>query len=139
MLIRKIFPQELDWANAQYSTIKFKLSSDADFVALAELDGIRVGLGRLTFVDSTIGELGGMFVLPEYRGRKIAENIVSFLLENSSFSCLYCIPFAHLERFYEQFGFVRVCEPVVAPELVVDKFSWCAEVYESPVVLMKRG
>ncbi|PRC92486.1 GNAT family N-acetyltransferase [Solimicrobium silvestre] len=138
MLVRKIFPEELAWANEQYSEINFKLSTESDLIAIAEINGVKAGLGRLCAVDNKAGELGGMFVLPDFRGHAIAANIVDFLLKNSNYSTLYCLAFAHLEVFYKRFGFLPVDETKSVPKEVTDKFLWCRDTYDSSVLLMCR-
>ena len=50
-----------------------------------------------------------MHVLPYYRGLGIARMIAQFLLESKKTgSTVYCLPFAHLQGFYESEGFKEV-------------------------------
>lgn len=90
--VRQLLETELAWANARYEEVQFLPSTAKDFLAVAEVGGEKVGLGRLVAVDDTTGELGGMYVLPAY----------------SPYQQLFCIPFAHLESFYAGFGFSPV-------------------------------
>lgn len=138
MKIRTLNPDELDWANTCYEGINFKKSSPQDFVAVAEVNEFKVGLGRIVSINMSAGELGGMHVLPEHQGKAIAGSIVDFLIENSQFSVLYCIPFAHLVHFYQRHGFSEVAVTDHVPENVVVKFNWCKEYYPEPVILMHR-
>jgi len=139
MQIRKIHPSELSWANAQYSSIRFSLSSESDFTVVAEIDGAKVGLGRLVQVEKDAAELGGLFVLPEHRGHSIAANLVEFLLKNNTYPTLFCVPFTHLEMFYRRFGFLPTDPTMFVPEKITKKLQWCAGTYESDVVLLRRG
>lgn len=136
MTIRKLLFSELGWANERYSEIDFVHSGPRDFIAVAEMDGNKVGLGRVVPVTQTVGELGGMYVLPEFRGQSIAAQLVHFLISYSGFPTLFCIPFAHLEHFYAQHGFMPVTESTVVPPAVESKYKWCQEHYDNPVCLM---
>jgi len=106
---------------------------------VAEIDGVKVGLGRITQVENDAGELGGIFVLPEFRGRAVAAHLVEFLLKNNEYSTLFCIPFTHLEMFYRRFGFLSVDSTKPIPKKIAQKMNWCANTYESPVVLLSRS
>lgn len=143
MHIRKILPTELTWANAQYTSINFVQSLASDLIVVAEIDGVKAGLGRITQVDNDAGELGGIFVLPEFRGRSIATGIVEFLLQHSDYPNLFCVPFTHLAMFYQRFGFLPVVLPaastVAIPQKIVDKNNFCARTYETPTVLLYRS
>lgn len=139
MQIRKILPVELAWINAQYASINFAPSSEADFMVVAEIDGVKAGLGRITQVENDAGELGGIFVLPEFRGHSIATHLVEFLLKNSAYPKLFCIPFVHLEKFYKRFGFLPVDPTMPVPQKIAQKMSWCGNTYESSVVLLSRS
>ena len=138
MHIRKLHASELTWANERYSEINFIQSSESDYIAIAEVNGVKAGLGRVSTVDDNNGELGGMYVLPEFRGRAVAGRIVEFLLLNCGHSSLYCIPFSHLENFYTQFGFLPADQTLAVPDAVADKFHWCQKTYDSPVTLLHR-
>lgn len=136
--IRKLHADELDWANACYKRIDFKISSEQDFVAVAELNEQKVGLGRLVSIDGNTGELGGMHVFPEYQGRAIAGDLVEFLISCSRFSKLYCIPFSRLVGFYEWYGFSEISTSSEIPTEILQKYNWCNEFYPEPVSLMCR-
>lgn len=137
--VRRLQLSELHWANERYDEIDFVASSSLDFIALAEWGGERAGLGRIVPVADGIGELGGMYVLPAYRGKSIAAAIVRFLLDNSPFERLFCIPFAHLETFYGGFGFAPDRYDGEIPDAVAEKFHWCRCHYSTPVRLLVRG
>lgn len=130
---------DLPWANARYAEIDFQPSGPRDLVAVARVDGERAGLGRLVPVDAQAGELGGIYVLPPFRGRQVARAVVSFLLAQSPYRRLYCLPFAHLESFYRGFGFAPPAAQDALPPAVAEKLAWCARRYADPVRLLVRA
>ena len=136
--VRRLLEPELAWANGCYEEAHFLPSSAEDFLAVAEVDGERAGLGRLVPVNATTGELGGMYVLPAFRGRKVASAIVSYLLLHSPYRQLFCIPFAHLESFYAGFGFHPVPAETAVPCAVAEKVNWCTKEYSTSVHLLRR-
>lgn len=138
VMVRTLFESELAWANQCYDEIHFLPSRSGDFIATAEVDNIKAGLGRLVPVDETAAELGGIYVLPEFRGRKLAAAIVSYLLQHSPYRRLFCIPFAHLEGFYRGFGFEPVSAGTAVPDVVAEKVNWCAAEYPAAVCLLLR-
>lgn len=133
-------PSELLWVNTQYKKIDFVASEwGTDRVALAFINKKHVGVGRLVPLENGDYELGGIFVLPEFRNLSIAKNIVSFLVENASLvKRMYCLPFEYLKGFYESFGF-RISRQVhKAPSDVRKKYEWCLENYSQNVLFMVR-
>ena len=138
MTIRAASQSDFSWVNSCYAEIDFVASKPGDFVAIAELGMKRIGLGRLVPVEGMIGELGGMYVLPEYRRGNVARSIVQFLLDSSRFAVLYCIPFSRLSAFYEAFGFRPVSNGASIPAEVGKKFSWCKQHYHESVNLLVR-
>ena len=136
--IRALGETELPWANRRYGEIGFLPSQPRDFIAVAEVNGERAGIGRIVHVDETTGELGGMYVFAEFRGQGIAGALVVFLLEHSRYQRLFCIPFAHLAGFYGGFGFKPVSADISVPCAVSKKVSWCASEYPTSVALLVR-
>lgn len=136
--VRTLLAPELAWANECYGEIHFLPSSAQDFVAVAEIGDAKAGLGRLVPVDDTTGELGGIYVLPEFRGHGVAAAIVAYLLRHSPYRQLFCIPFAHLEGFYRGFGFRPVSAGDAVPAAIAEKADWCAKTYPTPVSLLLR-
>lgn len=136
--VRTLEAAELTWANARYAEVSFKPSTAHDLLALACVEGQRAGLGRLVQVGDASGELGGIYVLPDHRGKQVARALVSFLLEQSPYPTLYCIPFAHLDAFYRGFGFAPAAAASSLPRAVADKVAWCATQYAEPVSLLVR-
>ena len=136
--VRELSEPELEWANACYAAIDFVPSSPHDFIAIAEVDGEKAGLGRIVPIEPDVGELGGMFVFPHYRGQAVARSIVDFLMKRSTRSRLYCIPFKHLEPFYRSCGFAPAPDRDVFPAAVAAKLAWCERQYPDPVCVLCR-
>ena len=137
--IRKAAPGELTWANERYAEIGFMASDSRDLVVIAEVDSVRVGLGRLVPIEPGAGELGGIYVLREFRGRSVASLIVRHLVDAGTAVRLYCIPFAPLVPFYQSFGFRPVEAALPVPEAIAEKVRWCQSKYSQPVRLLARS
>ena len=136
-MLRTAKPEETGWVNEQYAKAGFIPSDLArDTVVVAELDGRRAGLGRLVDVGEGAYELGGMYVLDEFRGAGVARAIVEELLRLAAGRDTYCIPFADLEAFYASAGFRRI-EAAGVPPGVADKLAWCEREISRAVILMK--
>lgn len=138
MLLRTAKPEETGWVNEQYAKVHFIPSDPAnETIVIAELDGVRAGIGRLVDAGEGACELGGMFVFDEFRGRGVARAIVDELIRRADGRTVYCIPFADLEGLYAAAGFRRI-EPVNVPRKVEEKLEWCArEIGGRAVILMK--
>lgn len=74
-------------------------------------------------IDANSGELGGIYVFPGNEGLGIARKVVDFLIKNSDFSMLYCLPFAELEGFYCSMGFAAVKDMAQVPEAILKNMS----------------
>lgn len=138
LTIRKLAQSELSWANSKYKEVDFLPSPASDFIAVAEIDGSAAGLGRVTEVAPAIGELGGMYVFPEYRGSGISRSLIQFLIDESGLETLYCLPFEHLAGLYQSAGFLACPPRSVVPAKVFEKHTWCNAHYPKPVLLMCR-
>lgn len=144
ILIKEAQEHEINWINEQYRGIGFVESNFAEeYIVIACFDGKKAGLGRLVKIDHQNIELGGIYVLPAFRGLKIAENIVNHLCQHNPFheSIVWCLPFENLSGFYQKFGF----EPYIhsnasTPEKISKKLEWCNSEnrYEQKVVLLYK-
>lgn len=136
--IRKAKKSEIEWINQRYDEVEFLHSNfDKEFVAIAEKDGQRAGLGRLVTIDNHNLELGGMYVFEAFRGQGIAKTIVAFLLKNApSSQRIYCIPFEHLTAFYMQCGFIPCTHLEQVPKELLEKNRWCKQKYAQPTSLL---
>lgn len=137
MNIKIAKPSDLSWINKYYEEISFKITSEKDLQIYITVDEKVAGLGRIVHVDENHGELGGIYVLPDFRGKKIAEEIVNSLLTKNNFSVLWCIPFKPLEVFYRKFGFRELRDDLI-PEEIRLKFDWCEGRYPDPAILLVK-
>jgi N-acetylglutamate synthase-like GNAT family acetyltransferase len=140
--LRRAGPADLEWINERYRAIDFRLSAAGDFQVVAEVAGTPAGLGRIVPLEGRVGELGGMVVFEGFRGAGVARRIIDALLETADYDYLYCLPFANLEGLYASFGFRQVEAGAGVPAKVIEKFRWCQEFYDEPVLLMgfsRRG
>ena len=137
ILIRKAAQEELAWVNEQYDKVQFRHSVFAqEFIAIAEVDGIRAGVGRLVSINDHALELGGMYVAVNYRGLGLARSLVAYLLRHAQQKTVYCLPFAHLEGFYTSCGFRPVTDTSSVPAKVLQKREWCLKTYPQPTLLL---
>jgi N-acetylglutamate synthase-like GNAT family acetyltransferase len=138
--IRMAHASEIDWINSKYDEINFMHSDfNNEIIAIAEVDGIPAGIGRLVKIDISDYELGGMYVFEDYRNNKIASHIVQFLLtqlDHAKNYTVYCIPFAGLSFFYQRFGFKKVIDFERVPQKIIRKYRWCQQTYSDPVDLL---
>ena len=125
--------------NARYADIDFLPSHAGELMVVAEWDGDICGQGRVVPVGDDSGELGGIFVLPAFEGRGIARSLVDWLILQSRWRVLYCLPFAELADFYGEMGFVSVTNDAGVPGAVLEKHRWCQGAYDKPVLLMRRA
>ncbi|MES2258865.1 MAG: GNAT family N-acetyltransferase [Pseudomonadota bacterium] len=136
--VRKLNEHELDWANECYARIDFIASAPSDYIAVAEVAGRATGLGRVAEICHGIGELGGMCVFPEYRGKGIAGLLIDHLIDCAGLDNLYCLPFQELRTLYESKGFFLHAADETVPEKILQKHDWCNHHYRKPVLLMYR-
>jgi len=137
LTIRKALPEEMDWVNAQYQQINFKLSDyNNELIVIAEVDGEKAGLGRLVTIHPDALELGGMYVLENYRKYGVARSIVQYLIAQVKYKTLYCLPFEQLRDFYQSCGFRQVNNLKDVPEKVLDKWDWCNKAYPDKTLLL---
>ena len=55
--------------------------------------------------------MGGILILPKFRGLQLAGELVSFLVETAKklqVQHVYCLPFEELENFYKKYGYTEV-------------------------------
>ena len=139
--IRQADPSEEGWINERYAEAGFVPSElSREYVVVAIHAGVRAALGRLVPVDSHCAELGGIYVLPEFRGLGLAREVIRHLLrEGAFFRRLFCLPFAHVAPLYLKLGF-RLCVHAddVPPE-IRHKHQWCNAHYEYSTLLLVRA
>ncbi|WP_212936595.1 GNAT family N-acetyltransferase [Bacillus hominis] len=140
MSIQLATSNDLEWINIQYESIGFVQSDlTRDKVAIITYNNEYAGIGRLVQIDKDTIELGGIFILPNFRGLQLAGELVSFLVQTAKklhIQNVYCLPFEELENFYKKYGFTEVdtTQEVVHP-IILKKYNWCLETYDKHVLL----
>lgn len=137
ILVRAIQSDELAWVNQQYYSINFVPTDSVDRQFIAEIEHQRAGLGRLAYITNEIWELGGIYVLPEFRGQSVAREIVKHLLLQLNNVHIYCIPFTNLGKFYKSMGFRKCSNSSPIPEKIKQKYQWCQQTYPQGVLLLE--
>ncbi|MEM5626037.1 GNAT family N-acetyltransferase [Bacillus wiedmannii] len=83
MSIQLATSNDLEWINNQYESIGFVQSDlERDKVAIITYNNEYAGVGRLVQIDEDTIEMGGIFILPKFRGLQLARKLVSFLVQN---------------------------------------------------------
>ncbi|MGU3371467.1 GNAT family N-acetyltransferase [Bacillus mycoides] len=142
MSIQMAISSDLEWINNQYESIGFVQSDlERDKVAIITYKNEYAGVGRLVQIDKDTIEMGGIFILPQFRGLQLAGELVSFLVETAKklqVKNVYCLPFEELENFYKKYGFTEVdaIKEVIHP-IILKKYNWCLEHYDKHVLLFK--
>lgn len=138
--IRKATTKDLTWINQQYETVDFHTSDlKEEDVIIAEINDQKAGVGRLRKMTEADCELGGIFVLPEFRGFGVARKVVSELIKiGQKYQKIYCLPFPHLNGFYESFGFTSLSDCEAIPEKIREKHNWCNDTYHEEVLLFVK-
>lgn len=132
---------EIDWINTKYDEVHFvKSNYENEYIVIARVDNKNAGIGRLVKIDESNVELGGIYVLPNFRGLGVAKSIVLSLCQNNPFdesAFVWCLPFENLLTFYTQFGFKK-CLNSNLPKEVEQKLDWCNSDnrYEKKVLLL---
>jgi Acetyltransferase (GNAT) family len=78
--IRELRDDERAWANELYREIQFATSPPDAMALVAELNGERVGLGRLLWLAPDVMELGGIWTSASVRLRGVARTMVEALI-----------------------------------------------------------
>ncbi|HDR6313138.1 TPA: GNAT family N-acetyltransferase [Bacillus cereus] len=142
MSIQLATSYDLEWVNNQYKSIGFVPSDlERDLVAIITYDNVYAGVGRLVQIDKDTIEMGGIFILPKFRGLQLAGELVSFLVETAKklqVQHVYCLPFEELEYFYKKYGYTEVdtTKEIVHP-IILKKYNWCLDHYDKHVLLFK--
>ncbi|MED2729261.1 GNAT family N-acetyltransferase, partial [Bacillus thuringiensis] len=96
MSIQLATSNDLEWINSQYESIGFVRSDlKREKVAIITYNNEYAGVGRLVQIDADTLEMGGIFILPQFRGLQLAGDLVSFLVETarkSQIQDVYCLP-----------------------------------------------
>ncbi|MDA1638534.1 GNAT family N-acetyltransferase [Bacillus cereus group sp. TH177-1LC] len=142
MSIQMATSHDLEWINNQYDSIGFVRSDlKRDKVAIITYNNEYASVGRLVQIDEDTLEMGGIFILPQFRGLQLAGELVSFLVVTAKklqVKNVYCLPFEELENFYKKYGFTEVdaIKEVIHP-IILKKYNWCLDTYDKHVLLFK--
>ena len=133
---------ELQWVNEQYEKIDFVPSTlDNEIIAILTYKDSFAGVGRIVYLNEEEAEIGGIYIIDEFRGLSLANELVGYLVEEAKQRGLkevYCLPFEELKNFYEKFGFKTFdIELTPTNEKVLKKYNWCLDNYEKNVLLLK--
>lgn len=109
--------------------------NENDTVLVAVLDGSMVGVVRLC-PENGVVVLRGMQIRSNYQRQGIGQDLLDQCLPHLGEGPCYCLPWSHLERFYNSIGFRR-CRPSVAPEFLADRYSGYIK-SDMDVILMRR-
>ncbi|KOP70791.1 GNAT family N-acetyltransferase [Priestia megaterium] len=142
MGIKLASKNELQWINRQYATIGFVPSNlERDKVAIVTYEDEYAGVGRIVRINENNLEIGGIYILPAFRGKNLAYELVNFLTEETKRfkePNVYCIPFAELQHFYKKCGFKEInLQNENIDDVVHSKYKWCVNEYEKKVLLLK--
>ena len=133
---------DLEWINNQYDSIGLvRIDLKRDKVAIITYNNEYAGVGRLVQIDKDTLEMGGIYILPQYRGIQLAGELVSFLVATAKklqVPNVYRLPFEELENFYKKYGFTEVdtTKEVIHP-IILKKYNWCLDTYDKHVLLFK--
>lgn len=79
MSIHMATSNDLEWINNQYDSIGFVRSDlKRDKVAIITYNNAYAGVGRLVQIDEDTLEMGGIYILPQFRGLQLAGNSFHF-------------------------------------------------------------
>lgn len=77
IIVQQAEQNEIDCVNSKYDEIDFvKSNFDNEFIVIVKVENEGAGIGRLVKIDAKNIELGGIYVLPNFRGLGVAEKIV---------------------------------------------------------------
>ncbi|NGP44869.1 GNAT family N-acetyltransferase [Bacillaceae bacterium SIJ1] len=133
---------ELEWVNQQYEQIGFVPSHlENETIAIVTFKGAFAGVGRIVYLNDNEAEIGGIYILNEFRGQSLASELVDHLVKEAKrrhFKEVYCLPFEELKPFYMKFGFKEIDDnSKQINHDMLKKLQWCSENYEKNVLLLK--
>jgi len=142
MGIKLATKNELQWVNEQYREIGFLPSHlENETIAIVTYNDKYAGLGRIVYLNEEEAEIGGIYILDEFRGLSLANELVGYLVKETELKNIkevYCLPFEELKSFYEKFGFkVFNYESNQMNDHILKKYQWCLDNYEKKVLLLK--
>lgn len=120
--IRKSLPEDTQRIGALYQANRYEAPDiSGQQVWLAE-DGDRlVGVVRLVPTDDYL-VLRGMLIHPDYRRQGIGGQLLAHLVPHMDGHICYCLPWSHLEAFYNGAGF-RIIQPQDLPAVLAERLA----------------
>ncbi|ADY22104.1 acetyltransferase, GNAT family protein [Bacillus thuringiensis serovar finitimus YBT-020] len=83
MSIQLATSNDLEWINKQYDSIGFVRSDlNREKVAIITYNNEYAGVGRLVQIDEDTLEMGGIYILPQFRGLHLAGELVFIFSRN---------------------------------------------------------
>lgn len=142
MGIKLATKNELQWVNEQYQKIGFVPSNlENETIAIVTYMDKYAGVGRIVFLNEEEAEIGGIYILDEFRELSLANELVDYLVKETkkhNLKEVYCLPFEELKHFYGRFGFEEFdYEGKQINNRILKKFQWCLDNYEKKVLLLK--
>lgn len=133
--------QDMPWVNEQYEQAGFVPSHyDHEHIAIVTYNDQFAGVGRLVYVSEDEAEMGGIYILEEFRGLALAHQLVEHLVQTArdrQLQQVYCLPFEELLPFYEKFGFKPASSTLKSIHTAVaKKHQWCLDNYDKNVLLL---
>jgi N-acetylglutamate synthase-like GNAT family acetyltransferase len=133
---------DIEWINIQYQKIDFLPSSlDNEIIAIVTYNDQFAGVGRIVYLNEREVEIGGIYILDEFRGLSLANELVGYLVsvaQQKNFKAVYCLPFENLKKFYQKFGFNEFKHDTSeVNKKVLQKYQWCSDNYDKKVLLLK--
>ncbi|MCM3655362.1 GNAT family N-acetyltransferase [Metabacillus litoralis] len=142
MGIRLATKEDLKWVNEHYRKVGFVPSNlENETVAIVTYKNEYAGIGRIVYLHKEEAELGGIYIVEEFRGLSLANELVEYLVKETNkrnLKRVYCLPFEKLKNFYEKFGFKEFdLKEDTINRKVLKKHQWCRENYDENVLLLK--
>lgn len=133
--------QDMPWVNEQYEKAGFVPSQyDLEHIAIVTYNDQHAGVGRLVILSEDEAEIGGIYILEEFRGLALAHQVVDYLVQEArdrQLRQVYCLPFEELLPFYEKFGFKPASNhPNSIHPAIAKKHQWCLDNYDKNVLLL---
>jgi GNAT superfamily N-acetyltransferase len=102
------------WAPRRSREEQERLVREAQRVVGIYHDGRQIGFARAVSDGASVTYLADVYVLPEYRGRGLGEELVREMVENGPYADKrWILHTADAHRFYEKFGFGPPSERVM--------------------------
>lgn len=129
---------DISRAQAFYRSVGYSVPispTDTTVIALNENNQI-VGIGRLAHENQAL-VLRGMQVSPAFQRQGVGQELLDTLQAFIGPDLCWCIPHAHLEKFYNKVGFKRVDE-TQAPAFLQERIRQTRTKYPDVIMMAKN-